>query len=119
MGALRRFFERLAQSDEDRHAAEIRTWARAVPGTVPISEAPLRERARVAGVVRRITVLPMEGGESLRLLLNDGDGECEVVLMGRRSLPGLSLGTRLVVEGVVADQRGIRRIVNPKVEFGR
>jgi hypothetical protein len=119
MGALRRLFERLAQTDEVRHAAEIRNWARSVPGTVPIAEAGLREKARVAGVVRRITVLPMEGGESLRLLLSDGAGECEVVLMGRRSLPGLSLGTRLVVEGVVAEQRGMRRIVNPKVEFGR
>jgi hypothetical protein len=37
--------------------------------------------------------------------------------MGRRSIPGLNLGTRLVVEGVVADQRGKRRVVNPSFEF--
>jgi hypothetical protein len=37
--------------------------------------------------------------------------------MGRRSIPGLNLGTRLVVEGVVADQRGERRVVNPAFEF--
>jgi hypothetical protein len=40
-----------------------------------------------------------------------------VVWMGRRSIPGLTLGTKLVVEGLVADQRGERRLVNPRFEF--
>jgi hypothetical protein len=37
--------------------------------------------------------------------------------MGRRSIPGLNLGTRLVVEGLLAEHRSGRRMVNPKFEF--
>ena len=33
------------------------------------------------------------------------------------SIRGLSLGTRLVVEGLLAEQRGERRLVNPTFEF--
>jgi hypothetical protein len=39
--------------------------------------------------------------------------------MGRRSIPGLSLGTRVVVDGVVGEQRGRLRMVNPTFEFSR
>jgi len=114
---VRRFFRRMAESDEQRLAEEIQRWAAAVPGTVPIADAPNRSRVRVAGVVRRITVRPVAGFESLEALVSDGTGEMSVVWMGRRSIPGLTLGTRLVVEGVVGEQRQGRRMVNPTFEF--
>jgi len=117
MSRLRGFFARLAESDEHRLATEIREWAATVPGSFPIADAPLRSTVVLAGVVRRITVLPVVGQESLQALLFDGTGEVAVVWMGRRFIPGLDLGTRLVVEGVVADQRGGRRMVNPRFEF--
>ncbi len=120
MGLLdpfRRFFHRMAESDELRYAQEIRAWAAKVPGAVPIAEAPVRSRSKLAGVVRRITVRPLEGHESLEALLYDGTGEVTVVWMGRRSIHGLNLGTRLVVEGMLAEQRSERRLVNPTFEF--
>jgi len=40
-----------------------------------------------------------------------------VVWMGRRSIHGLNLGTRLIVEGMLAEQRSGRRVVNPTFEF--
>lgn len=109
----------MAESDEQRLAEEIRQWASTIPGTTRIGEAPTRSRAKVAGVVRRITVRPVEGSESLEALLSDGTGEVEVVWMGRRAIPGLSLGTRVVVDGVVGESRGRRRIVNPTFDFSR
>ena len=51
MGALRRWLDRLSESDEARLAAEIRDWADSVPGTVLISEAPNRAKVKVAGVI--------------------------------------------------------------------
>lgn len=120
MGVLnpfRRFFGRMAESDEQRYAEEIEAWAAATPGTVRIRDAGTRSRVRLAGVVRRITVRPLEGNESLEALLYDGTGEVIVVWMGRRSIPGLNLGTRLVVEGLLADHRSGRRVVNPSFEF--
>jgi hypothetical protein len=122
MGLLdpfRRFFRRMSESDELRYAEEIEKWSDSVAGTVRIKDAPLRDRVRLAGVVRRITVRPLEGHESLEALLYDGTGEVTVVWMGRRTIPGLDLGTRVVVEGLIADQRGERRLVNPAFEFVR
>lgn len=120
MGLLdpfRRFFRRMAESDEQRYAEEIEAWAARIPGTVRIRDAMPRSRVKLAGVVRRITVRPLEGSESLEALLYDGSGEVAVVWMGRRSIHGLNLGTRLVVEGLMAEQRSERRVVNPSFEF--
>jgi RecG-like helicase len=109
----------MAESDEQRLAEEIQAWAATIPGTTRIGDAQARSGSKLAGVVRRITVRPVEGYESLEALISDGTGEIEVVWMGRRSIPGLSLGTRVVVEGVVAEQRGHMRMVNPTFEFSR
>jgi len=114
---FRRFFRRMAESDEQRYAEEIRGWASKVPGAVPIREAQQRSRVKLAGVVRRITVRPIEGSESLEALLYDGTGEVRVVWMGRRSIKGLNLGTRLVVDGLLAEHQSERRLVNPTFEF--
>ncbi|MGZ8636117.1 MAG: OB-fold nucleic acid binding domain-containing protein [Actinomycetota bacterium] len=107
----------MAESDERRYAEEIEAWASKVGGTARIRDAESRSRVRLAGVVRRITVRPLEGSESLEAVLYDGTGEVTVVWMGRRSIRGLNLGTRLVVEGLLAEQRAGRRIVNPSFEF--
>jgi RecG-like helicase len=114
---FRRFLLRMAESDEDRLAEEIQEWAATVPGTVRIRDAPTRSRVKVAGVVKRITVRPLAGFESLEALITDGTGEMSVLWMGRRSIPGLTLGTRIVVEGVVAEERGALKMVNPRFEF--
>ena len=115
---IRRSLGRMAESDEQRYAEEIEEWAATVPASVRIVDAQSRSRSRLAGVVRRITVNPLEGHESLEALLYDGTGEVTVVWMGRRTIPGLGLGTRLVVEGMLGEQRGERRLVNPSFEFG-
>jgi hypothetical protein len=115
--AFRRFLRRMAETDEQRYAEEIEAWANGVAGSIRIRDAQKREKAKLAGVVRRITIRPLEGSQSLEALLDDGTGEITVVWMGRRAIPGLNLGTRLIVDGLVANQRGERRVVNPVFEL--
>ena len=117
MGVIRRFFDRLKESDEARLSAEIQGWAERVPGTTRIADAPVRERVKIAGVIKRMTVFPMEGKESLEALVSDGSGEAVVVFMGRRGIGGLTLGSRVVVEGVLGEQRGTLKMINPRLEF--
>ena len=117
MGALRRFLDRLTESDEARMASEIESWSATVPGTVRIGDAPKRDKVRIAGVIKRITVFPMQDSESLEALVSDGTGEVTVVFMGRRGIGGLSLGTRVVVEGVLGESHGVNRMINPRLEF--
>ena len=112
-----RFFRRMAESDEQRLGEEIQAWASGVPAAVPSAEAPSRMHVKLAGVVRRITVHPEHGLEALEALLYDGTGEVSVMWMGRRSIHGLNLGTRIVVNGVIAEERQGRRMVNPSFEF--
>jgi hypothetical protein len=117
VGALRRFLDRLVETDEDRLAEELREWAATVPGTLRITEAPLRQRVKLAGMVRRITVRPIEGFEALEIVMDDGTGEVAARWLGRRSIPGLVLGSRLVIDGVLGQDQGVRRVVNPTFEF--
>lgn len=114
---VRRLLHRMAESDEERLREEILAWASKVPGTVRIAEAPMRTPVRLAGVVKRITVHPEHGLEALEAVITDGSGEMSVLWMGRRSIPGLTLGSRLAVEGVIGEQRHGRRMVNPSFEF--
>jgi hypothetical protein len=114
---LRRLFRRITESDEERLAAEIRDWAESVPGTVRIADAPKRTPVKLAAVVRRITVRPGGSFDSIETVVSDGTGEVRAVWAGRRSIPGLSLGKRMVLEGVIGEERGERRMVNPRFEF--
>jgi hypothetical protein len=117
MGVFRRWLDRLTESDEARLATETMEWACSVPGTVLLADAPSRTRVKVAGIIKRITVLPIGGHESLEALISDGTDEAVVVFMGRRGIGGFSLGTKIVVEGVLGEQRGERRMINPRLEF--
>jgi hypothetical protein len=117
MGAIKRFLSRLSETDQQRLDEELRAWADAVPGTVRIAEAPLRQRVKLAGMVRRITVRPVEGFEALEVVLTDGTGFANARWLGRRTIPGLELGSRLVVDGVLGYEQGVKRLVNPMFEF--
>ena len=114
---LRRFLGRLTEGDEERLASELRAWAATVAGTVRIAEAEPRSRVSLAGMVRRITVRPVEGFEALEVVLSDGTGEVVARWLGRRAIRGLALGSRLKVEGVLGEEQGIRKVVNPTFEF--
>ena len=117
MGRVRRSLQRLTESDEARLASEIREWAEKVPGSVRIAEAPVRQHVKIAGVIRGLTVFPMQDNESLEASVSDGTGEVVVRFMGRRAIGGLGLGTRVVVEGVLGEQRGMLQMMNPRLEF--
>ncbi len=114
---FRRFLRRLRETDEERLAEETREWSESVDGTIRIAEAPVRRRVRVAGIVRRITVRPVEGFEALEVVLWDGTGELVARWLGRRSIQKLGLGSRLVLDGVLGNEQGVLRMVNPTFEF--
>jgi RecG-like helicase len=117
MSALRRWLARLSESDEQRLDEELRAWAESIPGTVRIADAPLRQRVKIAGMVRRITVRPVEGFEALEVVLTDGTGMVTARWLGRRKIPGLLLGSRLAIEGVLGEEQGVKKMVNPTFEF--
>jgi hypothetical protein len=117
MGFLRRFLGRFTESDEERLASSVQAWAATIPGTVRIAEAPSRVPIALAVSVKRISLVPGASHDSLEALLTDGTGEVIGVWTGRRSIPGMGLGTRMVVRGVLTKASTARRMVNPAYEF--
>jgi amino acid transporter len=89
----------------------------AVTGTTPINAIQHRQRVRVAGRVRSVSVQPWSGVPTFECVLVDGTGALSVAFLGRREVPGLEPGTKLVVEGAVGSHRGRLAILNPLWEF--
>ena len=119
MGFFRRFLDRFTESDEERLASSVQAWAETIPGTIRIADAPSRVPVALAVSVKRISLVPGESHDSLEALLTDGTGEVTGVWMGRRSIPGMGLGTRMIVKGVLTKAPTARRMLNPDYKFAR
>ncbi len=86
-------------------------------GTIPIGDAQWRKRVRVAGKVRSVRVQPRAGTSNLECVLVDDTGKLLLVFQGRRRIPGIQPGARLVVEGMVGDWARRQAILNPDYEL--
>ena len=84
----------------------------------PIAEVRYRQRARVAGRVHTMRVQPHGGVAGLECTIVDETGGIVLVFLGRRSIGGMKVGTRIVADGtVVGDDRGRMAILNPNYQF--
>ncbi len=88
-----------------------------VTGTTAISALQARQRARVAGRVRSLTVQPWGDVPTLQVQLTDDQGRLTVAFLGRRQIAGLIPGSRILVDGTVTDRRGQLMMINPDYEF--
>ncbi|HUZ21397.1 MAG TPA: amino acid permease [Acidimicrobiales bacterium] len=94
-------------------AATAGLHAGALPGTTPIGELRWRQRARVAGRIRSVRVQPGAGISSLEATLVDPTGQLLLVFQGRRLVPGIEPGARLLVEGMVGERTRRTAMINP------
>jgi amino acid transporter len=86
-------------------------------GTIPIGQAEWRHRVHVAGRVKSVRVQPRAGTSNLECVLADETGRILLVFQGRRRIPGVQPGARLVVEGMVGDWARRQAILNPDYEL--
>jgi hypothetical protein len=93
--------------------AETITPEQVPEGAVPIASVEYRQRARVAGRVRAMTVQPWSGVATLECTIVDPTGGLLAVFMGRKQVAGISPGAKIVVEGMVGDHGGRLAILNP------
>ena len=116
MGFFKKTFGKLSQDEGERRAATIREWASALDGVTLIGEAKPRTLARVAGIVEGIRVRPREGLPAIEAVVTDGSGTVTAVWLGRRSLSGLSLGRKVILEGRLAGDPRSMQLMNPRYE---
>jgi len=107
-------------TDRDRAAKALshrEAFGERARGTVSIGDVEWRQRVRVAGRVRSVRVQPRAGTSNLECVLADDSGMLLLVFQGRRRIPGIQPGARLVVEGMVGDWARRQAILNPDYEL--
>jgi amino acid transporter len=86
-------------------------------GAHPIAEVTERSVTKVVGRIRSVRVQPWGGIPSVQVTLADSTGRINVTFLGRRQIPGIEPGARLVVEGTVSVHHGQQTILNPMYEL--
>src|SRR5262249_7379928 len=82
-------------SNEKIQAAEWRAHVATVTAT-PIAETSDREVAVVSGTLRAVTARPRGSSPALHADLWDGSGSVTLVWLGRREIPGIEPGRKMV-----------------------
>ncbi len=83
------------------------------PGAAPIGSVRVRQRAKVAGRIRSVRVQPGAGISSLECTLADATGQLTLVFQGRRLVPGIQPGAKLLAEGMVGERNHRLAMINP------
>lgn len=103
-------------SSSDQHARELRK-ATTESGLTTISEAPDRERVRLRGSLRTVTLRPRGGVPALEAELFDGSDVLTLIWLGRRRITGITPGVTIQVEGRIGVQEKTRVMFNPRYEL--
>ena len=74
-------------------------------------------RVKVAGRVRSIRVAPLHDAPDPRAVLVDGSASISVLFLGRRSIAGVGVGTKMAVEGTVGIHQTRLAILNPSYQL--
>ena len=111
--------DRLSTSREDLQAEEMQAefTQAALPGCVPISQTKHREVVDVTGTLRTVTLRPRGPSLTMEADLWDGTGNITLVWLGRRDIPGIEPGRRILVHGRLATIKGEPTIFNPQYEL--
>ena len=109
---LSKLRHKLNQSVEDIDEERLQGRCKSL-GSVDIADAPLRVPVRLGGEVQGLQVVPRAGSPSLEVTIADGTGRAVAVFTGRKKLPGVDPGRRVVIEGVGRHERGRMLLINP------
>jgi amino acid transporter len=111
--------DRLSASREELQAEEMQAEISqaALPGCIPIAETKHREVVDVTGTLRTVTLRPRGPSLTMEADLWDGTGNITLVWLGRRDIPGIEPGRRILVHGRLADIKGEPTIFNPQYEL--
>jgi amino acid transporter len=116
-GLAERLRRRVDAGHEHLQAEELKAHAARVRAT-PIADSRDRQVTVAAGTLRAVTVRPRGHSQTLLADLWDGSGSLSLVWLGRRSIPGIESGRKILVRGRVTHIRGVRTMFNPVYELG-
>lgn len=114
MGRFSRTLERL--STDHLEAGELKTDA-ARAGCQLISAQADRAVVTIHGVLRSVTLRPVDGVTALEAELYDGSDSVTLIWLGRRKIAGVAAGRNLKAYGRIGMRAGTRVIYNPRYEL--
>ena len=91
--------------------------AQRLTGAMAIQDIEWRQRVKIAGRIRSMRVETAKGMANLECEVTDGTGNVLVVFIGRRRIPGVDPGSRLMIEGTVGSWRRRLAILNPDYQL--
>jgi hypothetical protein len=115
---LRQTISRWASaSDQESHHLRQEYARSGAEGCVSIADAPDRERVKLRGSLRTVTLRPRAGVPALEAELNDGSAVITIVWLGRRRIAGIEPGRAIEVEGRIGAHEDVRVMYNPRYEL--
>jgi amino acid transporter len=78
-----------------------------------IADVRWRDQVTIKGEVRSLRVLSQHDSPILELVVDDGSGALSIVFLGRRSIAGIGLGTRLSATATLGVFNGRLSMLNP------
>ena len=116
---FRKLLQRLTTTDAELDRERLRVFCKDLPGVTPIGETEPRKEFTVAGEISSLRIVPRAGSPSLEATVSDGTGTLVVVWTGRRRIPGVDPGRRLVLSGRGAPHGAGGRllVLNPRYEL--
>ncbi|MFD0361279.1 OB-fold nucleic acid binding domain-containing protein [Nocardia sp. GCM10030253] len=115
-GYFRRLGRRLTE-DIDRLDAEELAETADASGACRASECRRGDEATMLGRLRSVEACPKSAGASVQAEFFDGTDAITLVWIGRRRIPGIEPGRRILVRGRVGDRDGRKVIYNPYYEL--
>ena len=112
---LRQTISRWASQDEAEARDLRKTFT--LEGVMAICDAPDREKVRVRGSLKSVTLRPRGGVPALEAELYDGTGTVTVIWLGRRRIAGIDPGQAMEVVGRIGAIEGHRVLYNPRYEL--
>jgi hypothetical protein len=114
MGRISRTLERL--STDNIEAGELKSDAQRAGCKLIASQAD-RAVVTIHGVLRSVTLRPVDGVTALEAELYDGSDCVTLVWLGRRKIEGIAAGRQLKAYGRIGMRAGNRVIYNPRYEL--
>lgn len=116
---IRKHLQRLRSPVAVLDEEQLREFCADRPGAVPIRQVHSRELVTVVGEITSVRVVPKAGTSWLEVTVSDGSDRMVAMWTGRRRLPGIEPGRRLVFSGRASATGPGRRmlVMNPRYEL--
>jgi len=110
----RGFLSRYTRTDDEMRADVMQEESSHVTGATLIRDCVAGTPSTVAGRLRSVTLRPVANAPAVEAELYDGSARMTLLFLGRRRIPGITPGRRLVVTGRPIERDGERHMVNPR-----